>query len=275
MLRHQETIAPDTLATQAAQTRVTAQELTDAVRALEARRAERARGMEGTLPIGEAIEQLGLEATPDEILAEVEAQRARQAQTAALRGAKRHRGWLVPIALVPAFFAVGLFTFLLRSAPMITPATAVVAQVASPLPAVGQDIQVIDEAGGRKVVRTLAEIGDNQPVRCGWADAVRLLPGGMESLGSLPQQQGESKDWHLVKFGGQFYLRGWLALPMSETALRSGPITLYSVPPASEGATKITLPVATSRFGGGSVGSEPETIRLSVPVPDAHLRDRW
>lgn len=285
MLRQQETVVPASFpppAATAEETRVTAEELAEALSAIETRRAERARGMEGTLPIGEAIRQLDLEASPDEILAEVQARRSRQAQqaqAAALRGPQRRRGWLALLALPPAFLSMILILYLGRSASVIAPpAVAQVAQVDSPVPALGQDIQVVDETGGRQVVRMLAEIGDGRPVRCDWNDAVRLLPGGAEiqkGMGNLTPEQGASKHWRLIKFGGKLYLRGWLALPMSETALRSAPVILYSTPPAPEEAAKITLPVETSRFQGGSVGSEPEQIRLSVPVLDEHVRDQW
>ncbi len=64
---------PDTLS--AAQTRVTPEELAHAIASLEARRLDETRHQEGTIPIGEAVRELGLDATPEEVLAEVRAQR--------------------------------------------------------------------------------------------------------------------------------------------------------------------------------------------------------
>ncbi len=59
----------------AAATRVTSKELADAVTALQSRKEVIERGLDGTIPIGEAVRDLGLEATSQEILAQVEAQR--------------------------------------------------------------------------------------------------------------------------------------------------------------------------------------------------------
>ncbi len=64
---------PDTLS--AAQTRVTPEELAHAIASLEARRLDETRHQENTIPIGEAVRELGLDATPEEVLAEVRAQR--------------------------------------------------------------------------------------------------------------------------------------------------------------------------------------------------------
>jgi len=67
---------PDTLS--AAQTRVTPEELAHAIASLEARRLDAERVQAGTIPIGEAVRELNLDATPEEVLAEVRAQRAAQ-----------------------------------------------------------------------------------------------------------------------------------------------------------------------------------------------------
>lgn len=69
---------PDTLS--AAQTRVTPEELAHAIASLEARRLDETHLQENTIPIGEAVRELNLDATPEEVLAEVRAQR--QAQSA-------------------------------------------------------------------------------------------------------------------------------------------------------------------------------------------------
>ncbi len=71
----QDTSAADPGLT-AAQTRVNPQELADALKALQAHQEEAARHLDDTLPIGEALRELNLDATPEEVLAEVQAQRA-------------------------------------------------------------------------------------------------------------------------------------------------------------------------------------------------------
>lgn len=67
----------------ASQRRVTAKELTSALTSLRVRKEEATRRQEEegrrlaeTIPIGQSVEELSLEATPEEIWAEVQAQRA-------------------------------------------------------------------------------------------------------------------------------------------------------------------------------------------------------
>lgn len=64
----------------AASARVTPEELARAVARIEAREAEQARRLESTIPIGQAVEELGLGLAPEEILAEIEAQRGQDTQ---------------------------------------------------------------------------------------------------------------------------------------------------------------------------------------------------
>ncbi len=94
MLKHDE---PHDLP--AANQRVTAEELSRAVSALdEARAAEQ---IHGTAPIGQVVEELNLDATPEEIWAQVQQQRAENAATAASvktarvspTARRRVRGW--------------------------------------------------------------------------------------------------------------------------------------------------------------------------------------
>ena len=59
------------------QNRVTPDELNRALAALEARKQAEAQHLAGTIPIEEAVTQLHLDATPDEIWAEVQSQRNR------------------------------------------------------------------------------------------------------------------------------------------------------------------------------------------------------
>ena len=81
MLQHEQEQSSETPAAQtpAAQIRVTSEELAQAINALEASRDEAARHLAGTVPIGEVVKELKLEATPEEIWAQVQRQRARKA----------------------------------------------------------------------------------------------------------------------------------------------------------------------------------------------------
>lgn len=107
MLQHESQEQPTT--TPAAQVRVTSEELAQAINALEASKDEAARHLAGTVPIGEVVKELNLEATPEEVWAQVQRQRAQAAQEEAARvrpaaplvapvmrdrsAARRTRGW--------------------------------------------------------------------------------------------------------------------------------------------------------------------------------------
>ena len=82
MLQHEQEQSSETPAAQtpAAQIRVTSEELAQAINALEASRDEAARHLAGTVPIGEVVKELKLEATPEEIWAQVQKQRAQAAE---------------------------------------------------------------------------------------------------------------------------------------------------------------------------------------------------
>src|SRR5882724_2968521 len=67
----------------AAQERVTPEELAQAVAAVEARRDAEARQHTNSIPLGEAVRQLGLATTPEELLSEVRRQRAKRSPSAA------------------------------------------------------------------------------------------------------------------------------------------------------------------------------------------------
>ena len=69
MLKHEDN--PQASSPSAAQVRVTPEELAAAITALQIRKD----GQPGTIAIGDAVEELGLDVTPEEVLAEVEARR--------------------------------------------------------------------------------------------------------------------------------------------------------------------------------------------------------
>ena len=62
----------------ASQRRVKTAELAKAIAAIEARRAEQARALEGTVLIGQAVQEMSLDYSPEQIWAEVQARRVRK-----------------------------------------------------------------------------------------------------------------------------------------------------------------------------------------------------
>ena len=92
--------------TPAAQIRVPAEELSAAINVLEGQRAQR---LQGTVPIGEVVQELQLSATPEEIWAQVQKQRQSAAQAVdasqyapwvSTRAPRRRRGWWVFLGIV-------------------------------------------------------------------------------------------------------------------------------------------------------------------------------
>jgi len=86
MLEHEP---QDPLTSSAGQVRVTAEELAAAINALEADRERETRLLEGTVSIGQVAREMGLKATPEELWARIQVQRAQ----AAARGRGRRVVW--------------------------------------------------------------------------------------------------------------------------------------------------------------------------------------
>lgn len=98
MLQHEPQEQEQPAPPPAAQIRVTSEELAQAINALEASKDEAARHLAGTVPIGEVVAELKLEATPEEVWAQVQRQRAQAAQAqAAQEEARRVRPVAVPV----------------------------------------------------------------------------------------------------------------------------------------------------------------------------------
>lgn len=184
MLEHepQETPAPQTFTAQipAAQRRVSAEELTRAVSALEdAKAAER---VAGVAPIGQVVDELGLDSTPEEIWAQIQKQRAEAApkpqvqsvpavQTQHIarhvrRGWRHSKGWLWVI-----FWCTGGFGLLAGLPHLLNTQTATTGNeltingdfVTQPVNAQGKDVVIngdIDHVTLQGVARSVEVNGD-------------------------------------------------------------------------------------------------------------------
>ena len=89
MLQHEPQEQPTTTEqpVPAAQRRVTSKELARAINALEARKEAAASELAGTVPIGQVVDELKLEATPEQIWDQVQKQRQAAGQASAERAA--------------------------------------------------------------------------------------------------------------------------------------------------------------------------------------------
>lgn len=107
----------------AEQVRVTPEELVEAMSVIEALRERESLERNRTISIGEAIDELGLQATPEELLAAVAATRVRREQpevTATVRTSPLPRQRKLPVALALGFSLLTapiLLYFLTSSSP--------------------------------------------------------------------------------------------------------------------------------------------------------------
>lgn len=263
------------------QRRVTPDELTQALAAIEARRQAEA----GTIPIDQAVSELHLDSTPDEIWAEVQAQRTKasappstpsptsQAEQEAAdpsrnalfhrlqaqaqghqngrRTRRRHGLWGV--------FGVAMFGWLAlhngmphHLAPFIsiTHPTAVAAPHLRPLSAVPDGTEVYaDDAA-------LIQISEGKPAAQVTVSA--------NSTGNR---------WNLIKTGSHVYLRGYIESTDSFRPLQGKPLNVYNDDNSGElngdSTSEITLRVDNTPLqkSGGDEGYSEVTVPNFQPDP--------
>ena len=210
-----------------AQRRVTPEELAKALAAVEARKEQSARETEGTIPIGEAVQQLGFDATPEEIWAEVQARRTNAARN---RSSTRRR------VLLPAAFSL----FLLISADWIHGAAPKYGAVSPSIHCRGriqacnvinQNITVTENTASGLVVKLLSEVPDGCPVTCLYDGISQISPGYLARSGGYPSASATTindAQWTIIKHNGKVYLCGWTNTRVSDEALGMTSLTVFS-----------------------------------------------
>ncbi len=237
----------------------TTQEIAQAIASLEARSASHADEAAQTVTVSEVIQHLGLDMTTDEVLAEVQAQRARKAPT------------------LHSWFAIPLWLRALIVLGVLTPCAAIInsgaltqnSSSSSPNhPAVSADTLVRDTVGHATTMKTLAEIPDNHPVQCGITDT-----GTATTSGPL---------WTLVKHNGAVYLRCW-TVPMSERALRQVStdrgLTLFPTRSGAESGISATEPLTLAltniTLPTGSITDSASSLDAFHISLDSHAHEPW
>jgi len=264
MLR-QEDPHPNSDTASAAQTRVTPEELAHAIASLEARKLEEVRLQENTIPIGQAVRELNLDATPEEVLAEVRAQRQAQAATPSPTQASpsaAHTPPAPPPIPVPPLHRT-VTDALRQAAVAATPGLKQAALAASPalkqgLDAMSQRVKQPKQAKrvGRGRIWLVAGIiaafaaatnglGSHTHVSVQVAPHYRLLstiPDGHEvyadtatvqniASGVNPQtirvEDGARLDntWRLIRHDKHWYVRGFV---LENSTLGAGPVKVYN-----------------------------------------------
>lgn len=233
MLEHEQ---PETISIPptAAEKRVTSEEFAHAVSAIEARNADQAKNLAGTLPIGEGIHELGLDASPEEVWAEVEAQRARAnasqsipsqvttpqfsyqvkpvtSRVVAQTRPRRFRGWA---ALGVFFFIFGLTHHAFFPS------------------AHSHSSHTASAPAAALVTRTLQEVPDKQVVYCDTATLRQILQGADKTKIRVDEGKTQNR-WPLIKYDGQVYLRGYI-VPTTAEAIEKTSVHLYNNDNAGE-----------------------------------------
>lgn len=224
MLKNQDAVPEPPLTV--SQRRVTPDELTQALAAIEARRQAEA----GTIPIDQAVSELHLDSTPDEIWAEVQKQRTKaslpkaapveQPQQAAPPVSVnrptvrvRPRGWrrlLAPVLVIGVLMSAGViphnFTSHGFSPSLLTSKhSPPAAPVLTPLSAVpdGKEVYADDAA--------LIQISEGKP-----------------SAQITVSKNATGNRWNLIKTGGHVYLRGYIENTDSFKPLLGKPLNVYN-----------------------------------------------
>lgn len=249
---------------EAARVRVTTRELADAMASLQARKEAAARRMEGSIPLGEAIQELQLDATPEELLAEVQAQRARVPKPA------RSSVWAMLAALVPAsVFLIGFTVAHLSDGASAPPAPIM---VSTPTPSTltisaPPATLVQDNSGPTPVLRTLGEVQNERPVLCALSQT--------DSSVAFVNFSNPASTWTLIKHDGRVYVRGWMA-NMSRQAMATGDVEFFSrKADVVLGSAPIPVTLRLDRLRCLPGHGDDAAIVARGVRPDSHFREVW
>ena len=255
MLKHEDT--SPTLSPSAAQVRVTPEELAAAVTALQIRKE----GQPGTIAIGNAVEELGLDVTPEEVLAEVQAQR----QTAKPKKKRDYRALACAAACLLLPFIVGGISQVTQHPSPSASFDVIVTPEASQFLVDPNHLQVGDTASKKLVL--MSEVGDNNPVHT-------LLYNRHDWGDYYPSHSSSS--WTLIKHKGAVYVRGWI-MPVSKKLMQQDGVEVENRR-STEKSIPITLPLTGFKVEPKvSNGSEMETTEFHAENVhlDKHAYEKW
>ena len=268
-----ETAEPASEQRPAAEARVTAEEFARAVARHQARREEAARRLEGTITLGEALQELEIEADPKDILAEVQAERARKAAaTVSVTPLHRRQRNVTRVAFAAAAALLllgGLLGVTTAPAPVhqVPPPTIVVERLPATVAVAAPGTTLVRDAGrSQGMLRTLAEVPDGRAVHCALAQA-----GGTIALTNFTIPETA---WTLIKHDGRLYIRGWIA-DMTPAALQSTQVEIHRARASVRAgltAVPVTIRLDQLRCVGGL--STDEMLLAENVQPDRHFREK-
>lgn len=250
----------------AADERVTPRELAEAVAAVERRHADPPR-QDGRISLGEAVEQLGLDATPEELLAEVESRRRAEALFRFAQAQRRRRvRWGATVLAAGALWAggvVGAAQVQRRATPPLSTVT-----YSAPSPVDPARIVVTERTAAGPVVKTLAEVPEGAPALVRPDVLSRVIDIDGTSRAAIDWHEGQS--WTLVRRANRVYLRGYLQAPATDGAFLVGPVKLMSRPwPYSPPASSPAVEVPFGAFRVAGTGSAEFGALNTLTIADA------
>ena len=219
----------ETPATNAASVRVTPEELAAALAHLDAGRA----GQDGRIAIGKAVEELSLDAAPEDILRAVEVAR----QQGARRRRRKQQKWFT-LAAVLAVVTPSSFILYQRTHTATLPRPASFAS----LETVGDEQQAYVD------MRGLKQIMDGIPV-----SQIRVYP------------HSEGIRWGIIKHNDQIYVQAYTPT-VTEQSLKTHPFDIYNVENADLNGTNKGM----IYLGDGNYAND---VKVTLPIEKFHCRD--
>ena len=246
MLKNQEAVPePPTSVSQA---RVTPEELTQALAAIEARRQAEAK----TIPLDQAVSELHLDSTSDEIWAEVQAQRAKAAaqQTGPPQTqidprltsprSQRFRGWPVLIAPAIALWIVGNA--------ILTANGHHHAPVAAP------------------ILHPLAQEPETATVYADDSSLAQISQGVPASKIFVSESAGDNR-WKLIKLQGHVYLQRYIAHVDALQSLQGKAFNVYNDSDSGdlEGVSTSDIRLRVDKIPLLKAGGDSDYSEVTIP----------
>jgi hypothetical protein len=191
----------------AAQVRVTAEELAQAVAAVESRDTAVAMQHAETISLGDAVNQLGLHTTPEELLAEIQVRRAKLPVDPRLERKQRRRRLLVRTGIA---LSLAANMFLLFCVVVLNNAVVARQGMASRLARQSYTTESPNSSAGE--IR-LSSLDDRETA---YVDLYTLY--GLAHGKSLAQEEGypnqsvsqlRGPQWEIIKLDGKLYVKAW------------------------------------------------------------------
>ena len=273
MLKHQDNteLPPQP----AANVRVTSEELVAALASLQIHKE----GQSGTIAIGDAVEELSLEAAPADILREVVLRRESLQQCR--MAARRKRKWVIS-ACLGLFCLGGLGIYSVTGSEINVSSQMIPGKEPYVLE---PKIIALNSPKSKPVVSTLAEAPEGKTIFCS-PEAIEILAMCRHwQMG--PEREIYSSatnlNWPVVKHGKEIYIRGWIQVPFSKAASKLTEVDVYnrpSLPQLGSHPQQITLKLdqRTSMVGLGYQRLCPDgtgVFTFQNPLLTPHAYEKW